>query len=295
LELVLIAFITFIKSFSIWIYIFCALGITFGIKMLFDARRLSRTTLFSLDQERAVDTTSRGLFLIAIMAAIIFVLTVVVVIVSPLVPQAEPPIARGVSPTIANIFPTIAATPSLPSSPQPVSKVTETVFATATSVPLPVWTFTPSPSATSGASPAAPRPTSGPASSFLAAPKLVYERNKDPIFDGVVVTGGGEATTRNSLIFKWDWVCDQCVLAANDKFLVNVSFIDRQSGAIRSFAGSTQQKNLTMYDLLRGYADPGQFYQKAKDDLYQWNVQVKRDPGDKPVSATSDTWKFTWH
>lgn len=292
----MIAFVTFIKTFGIWIYLLCALGILFGIKMLYDARSLSRTTLFTLDQERAVEQTQRGLLLIAIMAVIVFFVTAVSVIIAPFMPQPEPLIVRGVTPTVANIFPTAAATlTASPTIPQP----TETVFMTGTPPPPPVAASnTPPPVATSNTPPVVIRPTLTLAitSNLLTAPKLIYERNKDPVFDNVVVTGDGEATTRNRLIFKWDWICDQCVLGPNDKFVITVSFVDKLSGLPKSFGGSTtQQKTLTMYDILRSYNDPSQFYQKAKDDLYTWYVQVKRTPGDQPVSGPSETWKFTWH
>lgn len=284
----MIAFVTFLKSFGIWIYLLCALGILFGIKMLYDARSLSRTTLFTMDQERAVEQTQRGLLLIAIMAVVVFFTTLVIVVVSPFMPQPEPPIARGVTPTVANIFPTSVSTPTPSSTAIPA---TETPFMTGTPPPPPA-------AASNTPLPVVTRASLTPAitSNLLPAPKLIYERNKDPVFDGVVVTGDGEATTRNRLIFKWDWVCDQCVLGPNDKFVITVSFIDKLSGLPKSFGGSTaQQKTLTMYDVLRSYNDPSQFYQKAKEDQYTWFVQVKRAPGDQPISAPSEIWKFTWH
>lgn len=283
----MIAFVTFIKTFGIWIYLLCALGILFGIKMVYDARGLSRTTLFTMDQERAVERTQRGLLLIAIMAVVIFFVTVVSVVIAPFMPQPEPPIARGVTPTVANIFPTTIATltPSLTSV-----KPTETVFVTGTPPPLPaVASNTPPPPVI--------RPTQSVpiTSTLLPAPVLVYERNKDPLFNGLVVTGEGAA--RTALIFKWDWTCPVCQMGPNDKFVITVSYIDKLSGLPKSVGGSTglgvMAKTITMYDILGGQG--GEHYQKAKDDLYNWYVQVKRAPGDQPVSAPSETWKFTWH
>jgi hypothetical protein len=284
----LIAFVTFIKTFGIWIYLLCGLGILFGIKMLYDHTQFVAAQRSLPWIRNAVEQSQRGVLLIAIMAVIVFFVTAVSVIIAPFMPQPEPLIARGVTPTIANIFPTAAATlTASPSVPQP----TETIFVTGTPPPPPA-------AASNTPPPVVIRPTQtlSSTSNLLAAPKLVYERNKDPVFDNVVVTGDGEATTRNRLIFKWDWVCDQCVLGPNDKFVITISFIDKLSGLPKSFGGSTtQQKTLTMYEILRSYNDPGQFYQKAKNDMYTWNVQVKRTPGDQPVSAVSETWKFTWH
>lgn len=287
----MIAFVSFVKSFSLWIYIFSALGILFGIKMLFDARRLSRTTMFSLDQERAVETTSRGLLLIVVMAALIFAVTIVTVVVAPFVPQPEPPIARGVTPTIANIFPTTAPsfTPTIV-----VTKSTETPFFTATPQPLPVWTFTFTPSPTKAGSVITTTLVSTPISNLLPAPKLIYDKTKgDAVFDGV--SCNNENSMNTCLIFKWTWVCPQCTLGSTDRFVVIVTFTDRQTGALRTIAGGTLDNQITLGKVIGGYGDSGQFYQKAKDNQYQWYVQVKRGTSDQPISAPSETWKFTWN
>lgn len=286
----MIAFVTFIKTFGIWIYLLCGLGILFGIKMLYDARSLSRTTLFSMDQERAVEQTQRGLLLIAIMAVIVFAVTVVNVVIAPFVPQAEPPIVRGVTPTVANIFPTSA--PTLTASPT-VVKPTETIFMTGTPAPPPgAISSTPPPVPVSTVI----RPTQAitSVSNLLPSPVLVYDKSKgDAVFNGVSVNN--ENAMNNSLIFKWSWSCTQCVLGPNDKFIVVVTYTDKQSGLNKVIAGGTQNNQLTMGEIIRGYGDSGQFYQKAKDDMYMWYVQVKRAPGDQVVSAPSETWKFAWH
>lgn len=287
----MIAFVTFVKTFSIWIYLFSALGILFGIKMLFDARRLSRTTMFSLDQERAVETTSRGLLLIVVMAGLIFAVTIVTVVVAPFVPQAEPPIARGVTPTVANIFPTSVPT-FTPTTV--ITRATETPFFTGTPQPLPVWTFTFTPSSTRAASAVTTLPPSTAVSNLLPAPLLVYDKSKgDAVFNGV--SCNNENSMHTCLIFKWTWVCPQCSLGATDRFVVVVTFTDKQTGALRTIAGGTLDNQITLGKIIGGYGDSGQFYQKAKDNQYQWYVQVKRGTNDQPISAPSETWKFTWN
>lgn len=287
----MIAFVSFVKAFSIWIYIFSALGILFGVKMLFDARRLSRTTMFSLDQERAVETTSRGLLLIVVMAALIFAVTIVTVVVAPFVPQSEPPIARGVTPTIANIFPTAAPTLTPTTI---ITRSTETPFFTGTPPPLPVWTFTFTPSPTKATSGITTTVVSTPISNLLPAPKLVYDKSKgDAVFDGV--SCNNENSMNTCLVFKWNWVCPQCVLGPTDRYVVIVTFTDRQTGALRTIAGGTLDNQITLGKIIGGYGDSGQFYQKAKDNQYQWYVQVKRGTTDQPISAPSETWKFTWN
>lgn len=289
----MIAFVSFVKTFSLWIYLFCALGILLGIRMLFDARRLARTTMFSLDQERAVERTSRGLVLIVVMAALVLVVTIVTVIIAPFLPAPEPAIARGVTPTVSNIFPTTQ--PTLTATPTQI-KPTETPFATGTPLPLPVWTLTFTPSPIRAASPGVGTlaPTSPPALNLLPAPVLAYDKSKgDAVFNGV--SCNNENSMNTCLIFKWSWVCPQCTLGSTDRFVVVVTFTDRQTSALRTIAGGTVDNQITLGRIIGGYGDSGQFYQKAKDNSYQWYVQVKRGTNDQPISAPSDTWKFTWN
>ena len=274
------AFVVFIKTYAIWIYILSGVGVLVAAKMLIDARRLARTTLFSLDQERAGEQYYRGIALIAILILAACSVTGINLFVSSALPSPEPPIARAVSPTFVITIPNNTSVP-----PTIISSATKAIDASPISVPTSVpviatRTLTKAP------------PSLSPTTVFaLPPPVLTYERNKDPLFNGVVVTGEGQM--RTALIFKWDWICDQCFLGPSDKFVVAISYIDKLSGLPKTFGGSTQQKMLTLSEILGGAG--GEHYQKAKEDLYSWYVQVKRLPNDQPISAPSETWKFTWH
>ncbi len=275
------AFVSFTRTFAVWFYLLGGIGILFGIKMIIDARRLSRTTLFSLDHERAGEQSMRALALIVVMVLLMSSVTVINLIIAPFMPLQESPIPRGPTPTLANIFPTSAPTLTLTPTPKP----TETSSALATSAPNLETPTRPPPKPT----PAPASPTA-PASALLPAPIL---DPKGPVFNGVVVTG--ENQMNNNLRFQWIWNCDRCVMGPNDRFVVVVTYTEKASGTTRTIAGGTLNDYLTLGEVLRSYGDIGQFYQKAQEDKYQWYAQVKRTPGDQPISLPSEIWKFVWH
>lgn len=271
------AFVAFVRTYAVWIYLLCVLGILVGLKLLTDARRLARTTLFSLEQEQAVEQTFRAIILILVLFVIILGVTVVNVLVAPTVPVNESPIVRATTPTLSPlIFPTSTRTPT--SSPTGVP-ATETPFMTSTP-PLPTLTRTP------------PRASTLPAQSLtspgtvpvagLPAPVL-----KEPTNNLVV---SGESNKNTALTFKWTWDCTPCVLGPEDRFVVTVSFIHKDTGRTMTLGAGLQQNFITLGNIVTG--TPFEVYSQAKDSLYTWTVQVKR--GDQPVSPVSETYKFTW-
>jgi hypothetical protein len=277
-EIALAAFVAFIKTYAVWIYLVCGLGIVVGIKLLTDARHLARTTLFSLEQERAVEQTFRSIIFIFVLLAIILGVTGVNFFVAPAVPISESPILRGTTPTLSPlIFPT--GTRTFTPSPTGIP-FTETPFMTNTPA-LPTLTRTPT------------RVTLPASSSVASVSTAVYglpaPTLKEPINNLVV---SGESNKNTALTFKWTWDCAQCVLGPDDRFLITISFINKDTGRIMmSSAGVTQVPAfITMGSLMNcaGF----EIYSQAKDSLYTWNVQVKR--GDQPVSPPSETFKFTW-
>jgi hypothetical protein len=270
----LASLVTFVKTYAVWIYLFLIFGILVGINMLVDAQRLSRTTLFSLDQERATEQTYRGLILIGVLLVAMFVVTGLVLFVAPLAPAPESPLLRGVTATLpVIIFPT--NTP-LPTATPTLIPATETPFRTATPA---VLTATRIVTRTIAAPP--PSPTS---IYLFPAPKIV-----GPIPNGGAWTGEGQANA--ALTFRWTWDCPQCKLGPDDRFVITISFIDRSTGAIRFIGGGTQNNFLSMADIIRGSGQ--EVWHQAKDDTFQWFVQVKR--GEQPLSPPSETWKFIWH
>jgi hypothetical protein len=165
---------------------------------------------------------------------------------------------RAPTPTVAPALAT--ETPSITSAP-----VAATVARTATRAPLP-----PSPPATATIA------------YSLPAPKIT-----GPLPNGGTWIGEGQANA--ALTFRW--TCEPCALGANDWYEVVITFTDR-TGIARTYAGRTQDKFLTLKRIYEGGGF--ELYQKAKEDTFQWYVQVKRDPGNQPLSPPSETWKFVW-
>lgn len=265
------AFVSFVRAYAIWIYLLCAFGALIGVKMLTDARRLARTTLFSLEQERAREQSYRAIILIGVLLASAVVATIVNVVGGAIVPAPESPILRGATPTLsAIVFPTNTPSPTLTGTPPPAS---ETPFLTST----PAITATATRAVKPTSAPATPTPP-------LPAPILTAPP------DGNVFSGSGQANA--ALTFKWTWACEQCKLGPDDRFVVVINYTDA-NGRPMSVGGGTQNNYLTMADIIRGLGR--EVWHQAKDDTYQWFIQVKRSPGDQPVTPPSDTWKFTWH
>lgn len=238
-----------------------------------DAQRLSRTTLFSLDQERAGDQTYRGLGVILVFLLGMFVVTVIILL-SPLAPAQDPTTVRGVTPTLpAFVFASSTPAPSatftaLPRTETPFVSATP-IVATATRVPTRPPLTTPQPTL--------PTPVYA-----LSAPKII-----GPLPNGGTWQGEGQANAAMTL----RWTCDKCVLGANDWYEIVINYSDK-TGAPKTVAGRTQES----FILLRRIYEGGGFelYHQAKEDTYFWFIQIKREPGNQPLSPSSETWKFIW-
>lgn len=268
----LAAFVSFVQTFAVWLLLGCALGILLALKMLMDAQRLARTTLFSLDHERASEQTYRALILIlAFVVAIVLILFINVIVV-PMVPPTSSIPLRGVTPTVPPIvLSTQTPTPTTTSTPPPrIELPSATLGATATrtitrppTLPLP-----PPPTATSVY--------------LFPAPKIV-----GPLPNGGTWIGEGQANA--AITFRW--TCEQCFLGPNDWYEVVITFTDR-NGVPRMYAGRTRDTSLSLRRIYEGGGF--ELYHKAKEDMFYWYVQVKREPGNQPISPPSETWKFVW-
>jgi len=187
---------------------------------------------------------------------------------------------RGSTPTLSIlVFPT--STRTALASPTSIAP-TETPFMTGTPAP-PRATFT---LVRSGA-PLTIAPIAVPSgTSVFALPAPVL---KEPT-NNVVLSGEGQKMT--ALTFKWTWDCPQCTLGPNDKFIITISFVHKDTGRTM-FMGDGVTQNppfITMNSIMIG--TPFEVYSQAKENLYTWTVQVKR--GEQPISPPSETWKFTW-
>lgn len=267
------AFITFVRAFAVWIYLFLIFGILLGIKMLVDAQRLARTTLFSLDQERAGEQTFRGLTMIVVFLLGMFLVTVIILL-SPFAPAQDPTLGRSATATLpAFVFASSTPAPSATFTPLPR---TETPFFTATPIIATATRTVTRPPLTLA------QPSATPVYA-LSAPKII-----GPLPNGGTWTGEGQATAAMTL----RWTCDKCVLGSNDWYEIVISYTDK-TGAPRTVVGRTQE---TFIPLRRIYEGGGfELYHQAKEDTFFWFVQVKREPGNQPLSPPSETWKFIWH
>ncbi len=269
------AFVAFLQTFSIWLYLICALGILFGIKLLGDARRLARSTLFSLDHERANEQSFRALALIVFMVLAASTVAFANAVLPQLVPPQDAVILRGPTPTLpALVFPTNTLVPSR----TPTLRPTETPFSTSTVPPTPSRAASVKPATLPVPPTTVPPP--------LPAPVL---DPKGPMWNGVVMTGVDQ--DKMSIKFEWTWDCTQCRLGPEDRFIVMLSYLDKATGAPKNLAGTTTSNLLSMIEITRGAGVEA--YQQAKEDKFQWNVQVKR--GDLALTPPSATWTFIWH
>ncbi len=270
------AFVAFLQTFSIWLYLFCALGILIGVKLLADARRLARSTLFSLDHERANEQTFRALVLVVFMVIAASTVALSNAILRDLVPPQDAVILGRATPTLAAlVFPTNTLIPSL----TPTLRPTETPFATSTlPPPSPMRATVARPTALSAVPTAVPPP--------LPAPAL---DPKGPMWNGVVMTGADQ--DKMSIKFQWTWDCTQCRLGPQDRFVVVISYLDKATSVPKTLAGTTTSNLLSMIEITRGAGV--EVYQQAKEDKFQWYVQAKR--GDGALTPPSATWTFIWH
>lgn len=268
------AFVTFLKAYAVWIYLVLIFGILFGIKMLMDAQRLSRTTLFSLDQERATEQTYRGLILIVVFLVIMFAVTGLVLFVGPLAPPPDSAILRLPTATLpAIIFPTSTPTATPTTTPPPA---TETPFFTTTpTIIAPTRTFTRTINLL---------PTATPTSLYpFPAPKIV-----GPLPNGGVWSGEGQASAAITL----RWECEKCFLGPSDWYEIVISYQDKNN-VLRTVAGRTRDNFIPLRRIYEGGGF--ELYHQSREDVYNWFVQIKREPGNQPISPPSEIWKFIWH
>ncbi len=268
----LTAFVVFIKTYAIWIYILCGIGILAAIKMLMDARILARTTLFSLEQERAGEQYYRGIVLILFLVLVTCVVLGVNVFVA--LPSPDPIVVKPATPTVVVTISAVSSPP--PTSTPAPTKPAETGVVVIPS-PIPAATRTPT------RLPPTPIPPT-PTPFALPAPVI-----RGPVPNGGAWTGADQAIS--NLVFRWEWNCAKCVLGPEDDFMVVITWTDRTSGAPRVIAGTTRENFLSMRTIERGSG--AEVWHQAREDRYAWNVQVRRDK--QLLTPPSETWKFDWH
>lgn len=267
------ALVSFVQTFAVWIYLLCGLGILLALKMLVDAQRLSRTTLFSLEQERASEQTYRALIVLVVFFVAGLGVAMVHLLLAPIVPPPNP-LFRNATVTLAPVI--LPTNSPVPTSTWTPARPTATLAATGAPA-----TITLARTATRAAPPPSPLTTPTPVYLF-PAPKII-----GPLPNGGTWIGEGQANA--AITFRW--TCEPCALGANDWYEIVITFTDR-NGVPRTYAGRTQDKFLSLKRIYEGGGF--ELYQKAKEDTFHWYVQVKREPGNQPISPPSQVWKFVW-
>lgn len=280
------AFLSALNAFAIWIYLLGVVGILFGIKMLFDARRAGRTTLFTLEQEQASDRAFRAVLVMLAFTLLIGGVAGVNAFVGPNVTtqatDISTPTAVPYTPPV--ILPTATRQPTqtaLPPTAAPTQKPTLATQATQPSQP----TQPPKPTAPAQPPTAAPSPTS--ALTYLA-PALNVPPNGDSI---------------GSSKIRFSWGVDQfgnlavpVHLPPDQFYRLVITFTDKTKNAEAKLVLCTHENSVDQ----RTGINVDDYRTQAVDATFNWNITIVRaasqptcEAGDfAPLSPPSSTFTF---
>jgi hypothetical protein len=276
------AFLDLLSTYAIWIYIVGVVGILFGIKMLVDSRRLSRATMFTLEQEQAGDQAFRAIVVMVAFALLIGGVSAVNAFIAPGRPTPVPVVPKEttVAFTPVLVLPTFTTVPTL--TPEPL---TSTPTVPPTRAPQPTVVHPPTIEST---------PTSAP--TFLPTASTSYPK---PSLNRPVK---GDQISADRLQFIWGQDQLPQNLPPGEFYRVVVMYTDRNTNVPVSLGKCSRVNGLDtkiwggMLVNAHGEAVGAQF------NWYVVVVQVTSDnPSDcdggqgTPISPTSDTWTFFWH
>jgi hypothetical protein len=277
------AFLDLLSAYAIWIYIVGVIGILFGIKMLADSRRLSRATMFTLEQEQAGDQALRAIVVMVVFALLIAGVGVVNAFIGPARPTPIPVVAKQttVAFTPALILPTFTTVPTLtPEPPTPSPTVPPTREAQPTTLVQPT-TLAPPPAA----------PTVAPTSATITYPKPNLNA---PVNNGPI--------SRAFIQFIWgqDQLPQQ--LPPGQFYRVTVKYTDRSSNGTMTLIKCSEFNST---DTKKWGAALPNAQGEAVNGQFTWSVIVMQVPSGNPsdcdagagtpISPPSDTWTFFWH
>lgn len=281
------AFLSFLDSFAIWIYLLGVVGILFGIKMLFDARHAARTTLFTLEQEQASDRAFRAVLVMGGFTLLIAAVAGINAFIGPN-PPVEPtditePTVVPYTPPI--IIATTTLTPTQTLSPPTVAPTTPAV----TSAPPTVAPPTPTQAVVQPTeiivSPTEPLPT----------PQFIY------LAPTLNVPPNGDSIGSNKVRFSWG--VDQfgnLAVPANlppDQFYrLAVTFMDKDKNAEARLVLCTHENSVDQ----RSGVNVDDYRTQAVNAEFHWNVTIVRAASAQacqsgafePLSPPSATFTF---
>lgn len=260
------AFLELLSTYAIFFYIAGVVAVLFGIKMLLDARRASRTTLFTLEQEQASDRAFRAL--LVMLAATLFIGGVAGInaFVAPAVPTETPE--------------TIEPPTTIPFTP-PVILDTATPQPTVT-LPPPTAAATVQPTQGAGAAPTPP-PVAQPTAPVEPTVPLVEPTPLPQPTVGLMYPApplntppDGDSIGSNRIRFSWGFnqaseTMDVPELLPQDQFYrLAISFTDKTKNATSTIPLCIHE---TSADQRTGI-DISEYRAEAVDNLFRWNVIV---------------------
>src|SRR5581483_1374948 len=284
------AFLAFLNAFAIWFYIGGVVAVLFGIKMLLDARRAARTTLFTLEQEQASDRAFRAVLVMAGATLLIAGVAGINAFVTPAVPPPETdviePTAVPFTPPV--ILPTATRQPTLtppPPTPGPTARPTAAPRPTTGAQPTAPQQPQPTPTAPTEATTVEP---TAPSQFAYPAPSL----NTPP---------NGDSIGSNNIQFRWgmDPFGNQAVpvhLPPDQFYRVLVTFTSRSKNAAAAIAVCTHESSVDK----RSGLDVADTRSDSLNSDYKWNVVIVQAAsqaaclsGDStPLSPQSETFTF---
>ncbi|MGB8647923.1 MAG: hypothetical protein WCF84_22000 [Anaerolineae bacterium] len=272
------AFLDFLNAYAIWVYLGGVIGILFCIKMLVDARRQARTTLFTLEQEQANDRALRAILFMVVFTLVIVGVSVINNFVAPV---------RAPTPSGALAQPT-----TLPYTPPVVLPTFTTVPTLTPQSPTEVPSATPTKGASSQPPPGPAQPTVAPAVAEPTATKSAAPVTAITYLQPTLVAPRAESIGASKIQFKWNGD-DDPPLPEGKNYRITVSFTDRDTHQHIDRVACTSYTNIWTKDFMGN--DQG----KATDSYSWFVVVVQFSVGGTcyqgtPISPPSETHSFQW-
>lgn len=282
------AFLELLNIYAIFFYIAGVIAVLFGIKMLFDARRAARTTLFTLEQEQASERAFRAV--LVMLGATIFIGAVAGInaFVTPAISTPEPDV---IEPTAIPFTPPII----LPSAtPQPTLTLPPPTAAPSTPGGPPTSAATAAPT-----QPTAPlEPTLPPE---LPTPEPTP--TSDLIYQAPTLNVPPDGDSIGSDRVRFSWGVDQfgnlavpAQLPPDQWYRLVITFTDKNKNALATIVLCTHENSVDQ----RTGVNVSEYRNEAVDNLFRWNVLMVRSPSQQaceagdyaPMSPPSATFSF---